>query len=140
MLVKRNYHMPSVFDEFFNALNNFDVDRYTVPAANVKETENEFVIELAAPGMEKKDFKIDLNDNMLNISAEREVKNESKEEGKAGEKYFRQEFCYGKFNKSYNLPDNVVVDKINATYKDGILYVNIPKDKEAKLQKIIKIN
>lgn len=132
--------MPSVFDEFFNALNNFDVDRYTVPAANVKETENEFVIELAAPGMEKKDFKIDLNDNMLNISAEREVKNESKEEGKAGEKYFRQEFCYGKFNKSYNLPDNVVVDKINATYKDGILYVNIPKDKEAKLQKIIKIN
>jgi HSP20 family protein len=140
MLVKRNYQMPSVFDEFLNSFGSFERENYTVPAVNVKELNKEFVIEAAVPGMKKEDFKIDLNDKMLTISAEIENKDEKKEENKNGESYYRKEFCYGSFSKSYSLPDNVNAEKITAEYKDGILVVKIPKDESAKVQKLIKIN
>ncbi len=138
MLARRNnMFMPAIFDEIFNNVRQFDNSVFTTPAFNVKETEKEFVIEAAAPGMDKKDFKIDLKERVLTISAEKEVK----EENQGGENYFRKEFCYGSFCKSYQLPENVNEEKIGASYENGILIVRIPKAEEKeKLSKMIKIS
>jgi HSP20 family protein len=101
----------------------------------VYETDKEFVVEAAVPGLEKKDFNIEVNDNVLQISSEKEAKEEKKEQ-----KFYYRGFCYGSFKKSYSLPDNVDKDKIAANYENGILKVVIPKDKEAKLSRQIKIS
>ncbi|PLX06162.1 MAG: heat-shock protein Hsp20 [Marinilabiliales bacterium] len=139
MLVKRNTngYFPSIFDAFFNDVaenNNENSVLFTRPDFNVYETEKEFVVEAAVPGLEKKDFNIEVNDNVLQISSEKEAKEEKKEQ-----KYYYKGFCYGSFKKSYSLPDNVNKDKIVANYENGILTVNIPKEKEAKLTRQIKI-
>jgi HSP20 family protein len=137
MLVKRNLngYLPSVFDAFFN---NADLAEnsvmFTRPEFNVYENEKDFVVEAAVPGLEKKDFNIEVNDNVLEISSQKEMKEE-----KAEEKYYYRGFCYGSFKKSYSLPDNVDKEKISADYQNGILKVVIPKDKEAKIVKKIKI-
>lgn len=137
MLVKRNLngYLPSVFDAFFNdselAENSV---MFTRPEFNVYENEKEFVVEAAVPGLDKKDFNIEVNDNVLEISSQKEMKEE-----KAEEKYYYRGFCYGSFKKSYSLPDNVDKEKISADYQNGILKVVIPKDKEAKIVKKIKI-
>ena len=80
MLARRNsMFMPAIFDEFFNNVRQYEEKVFTNPAFNVKETEKEFIIEAAAPGLDKKDFKIDLKENLLTISAEKEAKDEQKE-------------------------------------------------------------
>jgi HSP20 family protein len=84
--------------------------------------------------MDKKDFNIELKDNVLEISSEREAKEEKKDE-----KYFYKGFCYGSFKKSYSLPENIDKDKINAGYENGILKITIPKDEQAKVLKQIKV-
>lgn len=137
MLVKRNTngYLPSIFDAFFNDANiaeNSEV--FTRPDFNVYETDKEFVVEAAVPGMEKKDFNIEVNDNILEISSQKEMKVENKDQ-----KYYYKGFCYGSFKKSYSLPENVDKDKIGANYENGILKVLIPKDKEAKIVRQIKI-
>lgn len=137
MLVKRNVngYLPSIFDAFFNdselAENSV---MFTRPEFNVYETEKEFVVEAAVPGLEKKDFNIEVNDNVLEISSQKEMKEEKTEE-----KYYYRGFCYGSFKKSYSLPENVDKEKISADYQNGILKLMIPKDKEAKIVKKIKI-
>ena len=138
MLARRNSMlMPAIFDEFFNNVRQYEEKVFTNPAFNVKETEKEFIIEAAAPGLDKKDFKIDLKENLLTISAEKEAKDEQKE----SENYYRREFCYGSFTKSYQLPENVSHEKISAGYENGILTVVIPKaEQKEKLSKMIKIN
>ena len=138
MLARRNsMFMPAIFDEFFNNVRQYEEKVFTNPAFNVKETEKEFIIEAAAPGLDKKDFKIDLKENLLTISAEKEAKDEQKE----SENYYRREFCYGSFTKSYQLPENVSHEKISAGYENGILTVVIPKsEQKEKLSKMIKIN
>ena len=98
----------------------------SIPAVNVKETEDRFQLELAAPGMNKKDFSIDLEENVLTISAEHEHEKSAEEEG-----YMRKEFGRTSFKRSFQLPQNVVdAEKIKARYQDGVLMVEIPKKKE----------
>lgn len=138
MLTLRNsMYVPSLMDELFNNVRRYDERVFTTPAFNVKETEKDYVIEAAVPGMEKSDFRIDLNEQLLSISVEKETKEEIKE----GETWFRREFCYGSFSKSFQLPENVSEEKITANYENGILIVKIPKAEEKeKLSKLIKIN
>lgn len=116
-----------VFDSFLN--DSYISDRFStkVPAVNIGETENEFHIELAAPGLKKEDFKINLDKNVLSISAEK--KSESTDENK---KYNRKEYSYVSFARSFTLPDTADHSKIEAEYVDGILKVNVAKREEAK--------
>lgn len=132
MLRKTQPSVPSFIDEFFGKdwMDSVFSDRpgISTPAVNVKETNDDFMIEVAAPGLDKKDFKVDVDNNMLTISSEKEFKNEEKEDGR----YMRREFSYTSFNRSFSLPDAVDAEKINAKHKDGILMITIPKKDEAK--------
>ena len=140
-LIQRNKNLlPSISrfwddDDFFNrgVLNwghsNFSDSNSTLPAVNIRETDNNYVVEMAAPGMKKEDFKIELDNNVLTISSEKTEEHE--ENGK--EKYSRKEFSYQSFLRSFNLPKEVVdEEKIEAHYKDGVLHLIIPKKEEAK--------
>ena len=131
MLAKFNRTYPAFMDEFFGR--DFYPVHYqskgfkSLPAVNITENDNGYTIEVAAPGLAKKDFKIDLDKNSLTIASVREDKQEE-----SNDRYTRREFRYTNFSRSFTLPETVDSDKINATHKDGILYVNIPKMEEAK--------
>lgn len=121
--------LPSIFNDFFD--NEWLEKRNTTsPAVNIIENEDEFRIEVAAPGMTKEDFHVDVNpDNELVISMEK--KNEEKEEDpKKKGTYLRREFSYSQFQQSLILPDNVEKEKIAAKVENGVLTVEIPKKKE----------
>ncbi|MDX9942552.1 MAG: Hsp20/alpha crystallin family protein [Bacteroidales bacterium] len=132
MLRRSRVNVPSLMDEFFgrDLIQNFFEDQtgISMPAVNVVETNDNFRIEVAAPGLEKKDFKIDLDNNVLTISSEKEERNESQEEGK----FMRREFSYSSFRRSFSLPNSVDAEKIKANHKDGILSIILPKREEAK--------
>ncbi|WP_339816303.1 Hsp20/alpha crystallin family protein [uncultured Imperialibacter sp.] len=146
-LIRRNPNLfpefPSVFDSFLGR-DLFDFENglvnspgASVPAVNVKETEEGFDVEVAAPGFNKKDFHVEVNNNLLTISSEKEVKNEQKDENG---RYTRREFGYSSFKRSFTLPENVVnAEKIGATYENGILHVSIPKREEAKPKPVRQI-
>ncbi len=126
--------MPTLFDRIFNSdlmdwgMSNFSGPNSTLPAVNVRETDDDFILEVAAPGMGKKDFKINYQNNLLTISSEKEEKTEDRNDG-----YSRKEFSYTSFQRSFTVPGNEVdSDKISATYADGILNVKIPKREEVK--------
>ncbi len=121
---------PLFNDELFN---DNQAAKYRKPAANIIENENNFELVLAVPGFSKEEIKIDLEDNLLTISSEKEV--EDKEIN-----FSRREFAYGAFSRSFKLPKTVEAEKIKAEFKDGILNINIPKIEEAKLKKVIKIS
>ena len=109
--------------------NNFANSGSSMPAVNIKETADGFHVEMAAPGMEKKDFKIELDGNTLQISSEKQEEFENKED----ENYNRKEFSYRSFYRSFHLPKEVVdADKIKAKYDNGLLHLSIPKKEEAK--------
>lgn len=136
MLARRNDFglFPKLFSDFFDkeltdwSSNNFSDTNTTLPAVNIKDTKDDYVVELAAPGMSKKDFKISLNDNLLTISSEKKTEKKENDEG-----YTRREYSYQSFQRSFTLPANVVdSDKISAEYKDGELRITIPKKEEAK--------
>lgn len=97
------------------------------PALNIKETDDNFEIELAAPGFAKKDFEVTIEDNCLNISAEKSTSEEEKEDD-----YTRREFSYNSFERALQLPESVKQEEIKASYKDGILSFNLAKKEEAK--------
>jgi len=137
-LIKRNGNtfpaFPALFDDFFGrelfnwGNNNFSSTSTTVPAVNIKETADAFEVEVAAPGMEKNDFNITLDGNLLTISSTKEQQEEKKEKN-----YTRREFSYQSFQRSFELAKDVVdEDKINARYENGLLYLTIPKKEEAK--------
>ena len=105
-----------------------------IPAVNVVEAEKSFIIEIAAPGMNKEDFKLKLENNVLTVSSEKE--SEKTEETK---NYTRKEFMYGAFSRSFTLPKNVETDNINAVYESGILKIDLPKKEEPKISKEITI-
>ncbi len=122
--------LPNVFNDFFRdwSTSNFSDTNTTLPAVNIKENENEFLVDVAVPGMEKGDFKIDLDNDILTISSEKTVNNENSDE-----KYTRKEYSYLSFKRSFTLPKGIVdSDNINATYKNGELKITIPKLEEAK--------
>jgi HSP20 family protein len=134
-LIKRSQNIPTFsrfFDDDFNrewGLSNFS-DSGTLPAVNIKETKDEFNVEMAAPGMNKDDFKVELDGNMLTISSE---KSEQHEQHNGDEKFSRREFSYQSFQRSFSLPKDVVdSDKIEAHYENGVLKLRIPKKEEAK--------
>jgi HSP20 family protein len=135
-LVKWN-HQPVVFDIFDEMerkmFNPFRESGF-IPATNIIENDNTFQIELAAPGMQKEDFKINLENNVLTISSEK--KTEKKEE--MGN-YTRKEFQYGTFCRSFTLPKTVETEKIKAVYENGILKMDLPKKEETKVSKEIQI-
>lgn len=132
-VLRRGFSMPNILDEFFgrDLLSNVMDDHtgISIPAVNVMENNDEFKIEVAAPGLEKKDFKIDLENNLLTISSEKEFQNE---EGDKDGKFMRREFSYSSFKRTFTMPQSVNADKISAKHKDGILYISIPKKEEAK--------
>jgi HSP20 family protein len=117
--------------DFFDFGNDFVVPRLgiTVPSVNIKETPKEFMFEVAAPGLERKDFRIELDNRILVISAEKE---ERKEEEKENE-FFRKEYSYNTFSRSFTLPENILESGIDAKYENGILRVTVPKEKETKV-------
>ncbi len=136
-LLKRASLLPStgsLFNNFFDddRLMNFELANSwaKVPSANVIEDENEFKIELAAPGMKKADFKVDVDNGTLTISS---IKEDEKEE--KNENFTRREFSFNSFSRSFLLPDFVDTEKISAKYKDGILILDVPKKPELKSQK-----
>jgi HSP20 family protein len=97
------------------------------PALNIRETDDHYEIELAAPGFAKKDFEVTIDDGCLNISAEKSTSDEKKEDD-----FTRREFSYNAFERSLQLPDNVKQEEIKASYKDGILSFNLVKKEGAK--------
>lgn len=137
-LIKRNGSLipsiPSLFDDFFSrelfnwGNNNFSSTNTTVPAINIQEKADHFEVELAAPGMEKKDFNITLDGSVLTISSVKEHADEKKTDN-----YTRREFSYQSFQRSIELPKDVVEgEKIKANYENGLLRLTIPKKEEVK--------
>jgi HSP20 family protein len=114
---------------FDNELSDFFGKRVCDPAANIIELPESFQLDIAAPGMKKEDFKINLENSILTISAEME--DEKNEEGK---NYTRKEFYYGSFSRSFTLPKTIDLDKIQADYNNGILKISLPKREEARVE------
>lgn len=145
-LVKRDVgYVPTIsnfFDDFFTRdLFNWPSDSSTgtsIPKVNIYETDAEFHVEMAAPGMRKEDFNVELDNNSLTISSQKSSETEEKHE----KNFQRKEFSYLSFQRTFHLPDSAEVEKINAKYADGILSLVIPKKEEAKRKplKTIKIS
>lgn len=132
-LSRMNEGMPSVLDDFFNPWNEwFDNAGFLnktlkMPAVNITETKDEYQVSLAAPGLKKEDFKIDVEGNMLSISCEKEENKEEKEK-----KFTRREYSYRSFSRSFQLPEEVNLEKIDARYVDGVLQIILPRREEAR--------
>jgi HSP20 family protein len=131
----RPFYMPNVFDDnFFPVSSNRSS---SLPAVNIREDEKNYMLDLAIPGMDKKDLKIDMNEDVLTISSE--MKNESEQENDG---YKRREFSYSSFCRSFYVPENVNKDKVEANYKDGVLSISLPKEEveKNKLSRKIRID
>ncbi|MBS1510303.1 MAG: Hsp20/alpha crystallin family protein [Bacteroidetes bacterium] len=135
-LAKVNERMPLFFDDFFFKPwnewfdNNGLMSRtMKVPAVNITEKKDEFLVSLAAPGLKKEDFNIDVDDNMLTISCEKE---ENKEEKEKDKKFSRREYSYASFSRSFTLPEEINKEKIEAVYQDGILKIALPRKEETR--------
>lgn len=143
MMPTRKYYnqnwLPSIFNDFFD--NNWmEKANATAPAINVVESDKDYKVEVAVPGMTKEDFNIHLGDeNELVISMEKKVENEDKE----NKKYLRREFSYTKFQQSLYLPDTVDKEKITANVANGVLTIELPKysqEEKAKINRVIEIH
>jgi HSP20 family protein len=131
-LTKASESFPLIFDDFFKPWNEwfsggFFGKAQAVPAVNITDNKDDYKVSVAAPGLKKNDFKIDVEGNMLTISSEKE---ENKEEKDA--RYTRKEYSYSSFRRSFALPEEVNQEKIEASYEDGVLKVVLPKKDEAK--------
>ncbi|MFZ9718559.1 MAG: Hsp20/alpha crystallin family protein [Chitinophagaceae bacterium] len=131
----------SMFDDFFSPWNEwFEADNgffgrtLSVPAVNVEENKDHYMVSIAAPGLKKQDFKIDIEGNMLSISCEKEEKREEKEA-----KYSRKEYNYSSFCRSFTIPDEVRKEKIEAKYEDGILKLTMPRMHAVKPEAVQQI-
>jgi len=140
-ILKNRDFFPSIVDEFFGrdfmpGMLEFQTG-INMPSVNIVEGKDDFRIEVAAPGLDKNDFKINLENNVLTISSEKEEKSEKKEE-----RYMRREFSYASFHRSFSLPGTVNAEKISANHSNGVLSITIPKREEAKVKpaKQIDIN
>jgi HSP20 family protein len=146
-LTKRTGGVPSLFQDFFN--NNplfkrdvfdFDMDMppsrlgINVPTANITENRKEYIVELAAPGLDRKDFNIELDEQTLTISAEKEM-----EEKKEEEQFSRKEYSFQSFKRTFYIPQAIKEDKIEAKYDKGVLKVIMPKLKETQTKTVQRI-
>ncbi|MFI5164947.1 MAG: Hsp20/alpha crystallin family protein [Bacteroidia bacterium] len=138
-LMKTGEMFPTVFEDFFKPWNEWYDDRsffgkmIKVPAVNVTETKDFFMVSLAVPGLKKNDFKIDIEGNMLTISSEKEETIEEKDA-----KFTRKEYNYSSFSRSFTLPEEVKREKIEAIYEDGVLKLTLPKSEEFKKVAAVK--
>jgi HSP20 family protein len=131
----RPFYMPNFFDDdFLPMLSN---RTSSMPSVNIREDEKNYSLDLAVPGINKNDLKIDINEDVLTISSENKSEKEEDSDG-----YKRKEFSYSSFCRSFYIPENVNRDKIEANYKDGVLSVILPKQDEekAKLSRQITIS
>jgi len=132
-LMKASTLLPTFIDDMFKPWKDFFEGNggrtwtATVPAVNISEEKDAFKLSLAAPGMSKADFNVDVDGDMLTISAEKEEKKETKDE-----KISREEYNYSSFSRSFRLPDGVKRDGISAVYQDGVLKLSLPKKEENK--------
>ncbi len=132
-LVRSNWNSPtrSFFDDFSTrdlfTWPDWTSEGGTLPKVNIAETNDDFRVEVAAPGMKKEDFRVELDNDMLSIRSEAAAKDGEKEA-----QYTRREFSYQSFKRTFYLPNTVETDKIKAKYSDGILYLVIPKKEEAR--------
>jgi HSP20 family protein len=139
-LTKAPNRIPTVFDDLFKPWNewfdNVGISARTinVPAVNITERKDKYEVSLAAPGMKKDDFKIDIDGNMLSISSEKEEKNEEKDKN-----FSRKEYNYSSFSRSFYLPEEVNQDKIEAKYEEGVLKISLPRKEGLKKNKAKKI-
>ncbi|MDR0801013.1 Hsp20/alpha crystallin family protein [Fluviicola sp.] len=130
---KHENFMPALFSDIFSDAKFFGrnwLDRdfhQLLPAVNIKENHKDFDVELAVPGFKKEDFKVNVENNVLTINAE---KKEDKNEETS--KYTRKEFTYSSFSRSFSLPENINSEKIDAKYSDGILRLRVPKKETTK--------
>lgn len=141
-LVRYQNQLPDLFERFFNneldgwGRKHFSNTNTTLPSVNIKETPEAYEVEVAAPGFEKKDFNIEVDNDLLTISSDKEIKDELKD----GERVTKQEFSYQSFTRTFSLPELVENDKISAKYENGILFINIPKKEEAKPKPVQQIS
>ena len=130
---QKTHGINPFFNDVFDSLLNdkFLGDKLVsrVPAVNIAETENEFHIELAVPGLKKEDFKISLDKNVLSVSADKKTENVE-----VGKKFSKREYSYNSFTRSFTLPEVADAAKIEAEYTDGVLKLNVAKKEEAKVQ------
>lgn len=130
-LLRSSLLRPSVLEDIIRPWNEWLDEKWPfsthLPAVNVKETNDTYEIIMAAPGLEKNDFKIDVNGSLLTISAEKDEKREEKDES-----YSRREYSYKSFSRSFSLPEDIHKDKIDANYQNGELRLTLPKKDEAK--------
>ncbi|MDX1602250.1 MAG: Hsp20/alpha crystallin family protein [Salinimicrobium sediminis] len=138
-LIKRNTDnwLPSIFDDMFktdwmdNGNNGMSRIGTSVPAVNIAENDESFTLEVAAPGMSKKDFNLELDNGVLTISSEVKKEDEKKENGG---RFTRREFSYTSFKRAFSLPETVDPEKISAKYNEGVLKIELPKREDAKVQ------
>ena len=139
-LIKRNSNLvfPSFLDEFFKPDWNGGIQNFnsTLPAVNIKENETQYQLEFYAPGLKKEDFNIEVDQKTLTISSEKQFENENN-----NEKYSLKEYSYASFKRTFNLPETLDFDNIEAHYEDGVLQVSLPKREEAlqKSKRLIEI-
>ena len=133
-LARNGNLLPTVFEDFFKPWNEwFDSGSsslgrmLTVPAVNILESKEDYSLSFAIPGMRKEDFDISVDGNMLTISSQKEETKEDRDS-----RYTRKEYSYSSFSRSFNLPDEVIKDNIQASYHDGVLKLSLPKKEEAK--------
>jgi HSP20 family protein len=132
-LTRASERMPSLFDDFFKPWNEwFDNGglwgrTMTVPAVNITENKDEYLVSIAVPGMKRDDFKVDIEGNILTISCEKEETKEEKEK-----RFTRKEYNYSSFSRSFTLPEEVNREKVEAKYEDGILKLALPRKEEAR--------
>lgn len=137
-LIKRNENgwLPTVFDDMFKtdwlggttSVNSIGT---SIPAVNIRENEDSFIVDVAAPGKSKEDFNIELDNDVLTISAEEKSEKETTENNG---RYTRKEFNYTTFKRAFSLPDTIDSAKISAAYNNGVLEIALPKKEEAKVQ------
>jgi HSP20 family protein len=145
--MKKNGSLPTLLSDFFSpstllGRDFFDMDPdffptrlgINLPSANISETPKEYKLELAAPGLERKDFDIDVNNHTLTVSAEKE---EEKKEEKG--EYSRKEYSFNSFSRSFALPENIKEGNIDAKYENGVLKITVPKMKETAVKASQKI-
>jgi HSP20 family protein len=129
----RSTAMPSLFEDFFKPWTQWFDDggmlsrAATIPAVNIRENGDHYTVTLAAPGLKKEDFKLDVEGNMLTISSEKEEEQERKED-----RFTRKEYSYSSFSRSFTLPEDVKLEGIDARYDNGELNITLPRKEESK--------
>ena len=138
LIRKQNTWYPSIMDDFFNTNWNFDIPTYSnsLPAVNIKENDKEFSLQIASPGLNKEDFQVSFEENVISIEV---VKKDDVKKNNTD--FTRFEFDYNSFKRSFTIPESVETSKIEALYLNGVLNINLPKKKEAQPlpKKLIKI-